>query len=246
MPSKKLIMTIVVPLSVAVVAAGAFVLYETPTQATGSAGRSAEQAKRLSGAKPPIAGAQRGGRQAEPSSSSGEPSYFNPPVTGAGTGNPSLPIGNYFEYLRTSQPGYLAQPMYFLNITHSAVNGDFSGIMYMTYQDGKVDSAFPFNGTFDRSGTSITFTVSGPPTEVVYQGVVKYVQADVSTGQQLQATLSNRMVSMAGCNKYLHFLTAAGGVGASLTNLIRHPAICNFYYVGAEHFPDASQRASAP
>ena len=225
--------------SIVVVAGAAVAVLETQARPAGPAG-TAEPHKK------PSVSVARANQQTKASSSSGEPSYFNPPVSGAGTGNPSLPVGNYFEYLKTSQPGYEAQPMYFLNITHSSTSGNLSGIIYMLYQDGKVDSVFPFTGVLGPHGTTATFTVTGPPTVVSNNGAVAYAQATVKPGDKLNATVSNRTVTMEGCSTYLHFLTPAGGIGASLINITMHPALCNFYYIGAEHFPNESQRSAAP
>ena len=176
-------------------------------------------------------------------SSTSDPAYFNPPTTGAGTGNSAIPIGNYFEFWPTEAGNYEA-PGYFLNVTHSDPNGAFSGMMYLHYADGKVDSVFPFTGTLAPGGQSATFTVTGPPTTVSYNDTVFYVQAVVEPGDRLSATLTERTVTMEGCDTYLHFLTAAGG--APPNGLSSDPDLCNFYYMGGETWPNRSQLPITP
>ena len=176
-------------------------------------------------------------------SPTGDPAYFTPPTTGAGTGNSAIPIGNYFEFWPTEAGNYEARG-YFLNVSHSDLNGSFSGMMYLSYADRKVDSVFPFTGTLAPSGQSATFTVTGPPTTVSYNGTIVYVEAVVNPGDRLSATLSGRTVTMEGCDAYLHFLTAAGG--APPNELSSDPSICNFYYMGSEYSPNRSQIPITP
>ena len=177
------------------------------------------------------------------SGSSGDPSYFSPPVVGAGTGNPALPIGNYQEYWPTTPANY-ETTAYFLNITQSRPGGSFSGTMYLRYEDGKVDTVFPFSGEIGPGGSTATFTVTGPPTVVVYDGKVAYTQAVAKPGYRLGANLSARTVTMVGCENYLHFLTASGG--APPIQLSSDPNLCNFYYIGGEPFPARSQIPITP
>lgn len=178
-------------------------------------------------------------RTSQSGGSSGDPSYFLPPTKGAGTGNSAMPIGNYFEYTPSLQVGNYEFPMYFMNITKSSQNGEFSGIMYLRYADGKNDSVFPFAGLMNPSGSSVAITVTGQPTKVIYNGQLAYVAAVVAPGQRLVATVTNRVITMDQCDTYLHFLTPAGG--APPNEAARDPSICTFYYIGGEHFPNRSQ-----
>ncbi len=171
--------------------------------------------------------------------SSGDPSYFLPPTKGAGTGNSAIPIGNYFEYTPSSQVGNYEFPMYFMNITQSNQDGEFSGTMYLRYADGQNDSVFPFAGVTNPSGSSVAITVTGQPTKVIYNGQLAYVAAVVAPVQRLVATVTNRVITMNQCDTYLHFLTPAGG--APPNEMTRDPNICNFYYIGDENFPNRSQ-----
>ena len=227
--------------SIVVAAGAAIAVHETQAHATGPAGSAAKPHKK------PSVSVARANQQTEASSSSGEPSYFTPPVNGAGTGNPSLPIGNYFEYVPVLPRGNYEAPTYFLNVGQSSPGGAFSGTIYAIYQDGKVDSVFPFTGVLGPHGTTATFTVTGPPTVLTHNGAVVYAQATVKTGDKLNATVSNRTVTLPGCRLYLYWLTpAVGGPAALLSQMANDPAICNFSYLGSEPYPSNNQRPITP
>ncbi len=145
---------------------------------TGHKPRSANYSKR------PPARVAIPNRTSQNAGSSGDRSYFNPPTTGASTGNSAIPIENYFELWPTGPRDYEATA-YFMNIATSSQGGEFFGMMYLRYADGRTDSVFPFTGVTNRSGSSVAITVTGQPTKVIYKSQLAYIAAVVAPGQHL-------------------------------------------------------------
>lgn len=194
------------------------------------------------------------GGTSQVTSSSGAPSYFIPQVTGVGTGDPALPVGYYWEFLTPDssyeekldselysklpskeRSYYEENPLYMITITGGTAAGQVAGMIYDRYEDGKLDTVFPFSGFVPPGGTTGTLTVTSDPTVVISNNQVVYSQATVTKGQTLPVTVSKGTITLSGCTNYLHWLSL---VQPGYT----YPAnICTFYPTGGNALPSESQ-----
>lgn len=193
-----------------------------------------------------VATGQRAG-QSKDAAAAGDPSYFTPTLSGVETGDPALPVGYYWEYVPAVVPGVPERPSYMLTITQSGSDGQIAGMVYIFYEDGKLDTVFPFSGLVDATTGKGSITVSGAPTVVSYNGVIFYDQSTVQSGQQLPVVVSHGDITFPGCSNYLHWLMAGSSASpALLAAIASDPNVCTFYPTGGEAYPSESQIPVTP
>jgi|GEM_PF-4156884 len=152
-----------------------------------------------------------------------------PSVSNVGSGNQAFPAGNYVERepgdsSLTNGPPW-SGPHYVLQVASSS-GQHFSGEVYYIYEDGRNDKVFPFDGVLSTGNNSATLTVTGPP-----QMRYNFPEAAVKQGTTIQAPVTNRTITLDGCQHYLHWLNPAGGASAKLTTLNHYE--CTFVYMGS-------------
>ena len=160
-----------------------------------------------------------------------------PPALGVGTGNAFFPLGDYVEHfpgnsgpLDPSHPGstLVGPPWYGIHYTLqiTAVSGQsFAGELYFTYVGPGVGNVFTFTGVASPDWSNATVTVTSPPQQA--QGMSGYYQSTLGIGAKINAPISNRAITLDGCNSYLHWLLPSDNVPSSDASYD-----CQFNYMG--------------